>query len=414
MEFNQIVMSSDFKGAPISSHGITIGEFLAEAPNLFTSEFQFPLAVLRKSSLEHNLRRMAQYCSEKGVKISPHVKTHMSPQIAQMQIDHGAWALTVANFSQASVFLDFGFKRILIANEVVDFSAIREISRLNQVEGIEIYFYVDSLVGFELAKEALAADGSGSIHLFLEVGMVGARAGIRNLDEIEPLVRAISQDSRFDIAGVSGFEGVVPVPDRSITGLMEVRSFCQRIVSAAKVLRRLQPDSNIILTAGGSNYFDVVVEEFSKFETNTRIVIRSGGYVAHDNGIYERTYPFAGELPAKQFVPAIEVWAQVLSQPQDNWAILNLGKRDVGNDLENPFPLKKVLRGKSKIQPYSGMIDRLNDQHGYLLFDQSNQVEIGDLIGMGISHPCTTFDKWRHIPLVDDGYQVVDLIHTYF
>ena len=36
------------------------------------------------------------------------------------------------------------------------------------------------------------------------------------------------------------------------------------------------------------------------------------------------------------------------------------------------------------------------------------------LVGCGISHPCTAFDKWRLIPVVDDDYTVVDAVLTFF
>jgi len=39
---------------------------------------------------------------------------------------------------------------------------------------------------------------------------------------------------------------------------------------------------------------------------------------------------------------------------------------------------------------------------------------VGDLIGFGISHPCTTFDKWRAIPIANDKYQVVAIANTKF
>jgi len=35
-------------------------------------------------------------------------------------------------------------------------------------------------------------------------------------------------------------------------------------------------------------------------------------------------------------------------------------------------------------------------------------------VGCGISHPCTAFDKWRLLPVVDDGYGVIDAVLTYF
>ena len=408
------IITPFYKGLPITATGKSISDFLSSEPNLFTSDFQFPVAVLKRSSLEHNIRRMAQYCEEMGVAISPHVKTTMSPQIAQMQVDHGAWAITVANFFQASVFLGFGFKRIFIANEVLDKSAIREISQLNLKEGIEIYFYIESSSGLEIIQSAIADLPEARLYLFIEMGAEGARAGIRDVNDVEALVKKVVDDKRLVIKGVAGFEGVIPVEDRSLQGSARMREFCQKIVAAGKIINSYMGENEIILTAGGSAYFDVVVEEFRKYGPGCQILIRSGGYVSHDHGGYERTYPFADEELAKRFLPAIELWAQVLSQPDSKLAILNMGKRDVGNDVGEPLPLKRIPAGKTSMESIRGVVDHLNDQHGYLVFEEEQEISVGDLIGLGISHPCTTFDKWRLIPVVDDEYRVVDLFHTFF
>ena len=54
-----------------------------------------------------------------------------------------------------------------------------------------------------------------------------------------------------------------------------------------------------------------------------------------------------------------------------------------------------------------------NDQHAYLRVPPDDPLAVGDLVGCGISHPCTAFDKWRLIPVVDDAYTVVDAYHTF-
>jgi D-serine deaminase-like pyridoxal phosphate-dependent protein len=38
----------------------------------------------------------------------------------------------------------------------------------------------------------------------------------------------------------------------------------------------------------------------------------------------------------------------------------------------------------------------------------------GDEMELGVSHPCTTFDKWRRLPVVDDDGRVVDVLTTFF
>ena len=405
------IIDSRYKGLPEKAQGRSFKSFLESKPNLFTSEFRFPIATLRKSALDHNLMRMAAYCKEIGASFAPHVKTTMSPQIAKMQMDHGAWALTLANFAQAKVLLDFGFKRIIIANEIVDKGTIREIAALNHDNQHEIIFYVDSLAGLSILSEALAGLTQAKILLLIEIGVQGGRGGIRDNQDAVVLAKEIAKDSRLSLLGVSGFEGVVPGGGRSNEGLLKVAEFCKKIVDAAQLVEPFVSQEKIILTAGGSSYFDVVAREFVKYSKPFHMVLRSGGYITHDHGAYFNNYPFMGFPATQQLLPTIEVWAQVLTCPEPGVAILNLGKRDVGSDSDNPFPLKRFHK---ELLPIEGRIDHLNDQHGYLYFPPAQQIAVGDLVSLGISHPCTTFDKWRLFALVDDNYEVVDLIHTFF
>ena len=64
--------------------------------------------------------------------------------------------------------------------------------------------------------------------------------------------------------------------------------------------------------------------------------------------------------------------------------------------------------------PASWKITGMNDQHAYLAFAAGDAPQVGDLIGCGISHPCTTFDKWRVLFTVDDDYRVTGAIRTFF
>lgn len=407
----KMIITSAYKGFPLAAEGQSIEKFLESEPNLFTAGFQFPMAVLRGSALKNNLVRMAEFCKEADASLAPHVKTTMSPQIAKWQMDHGARALTVANFSQARVFLDYGFKRLIIANEIVDADSIRAIAEVNLKPEHEIIFYLDSHAGLEIIQQALMDMNDARINLFIEIGMADGRGGIRDNNEIQALAQKVAQDPRLVLHGVSGFEGSVPGADRTTEGILKVRAFCQKIVDAAKILRPYVANEKIIISGGGSAYFEIVVEEFRKFGSDAHILLRSGGYITHDHGYYERIYPFTQEPLAKRFMPVIELWARVLAQPEPGLAILNLGKRDVGNDLDEPFPIKRFT---DKFLSMSGVIDHLNDQHGYLIFGNDQEIAVGDAVGLGISHPCTTFDKWRLIPLVNDDYQVVDCIHTFF
>lgn len=402
------IIGVEYKGLPLSAIGKTVREFLNTKPNLFGSDFQFPIMVLKDEALKHNIRRMADFCKEHKVDLVPHVKTPMSPQIAKMQLDAGAWGITVANFNQANIFLKFGFNRIIIGNEVLEPTAIKKIAELNYSNQAEIFFYIDSISALKFVMQAINDLPNAKINLLLEIGFPNSRAGIRNLKDIDELLARIKDEPKIVVHGVSGFEGAVPDGDRE-KGEAEVRKFLKLIVEAAKVVAPITPNK-VIISAGGSSYFDYVVDEFSKFEGDCHIILRSGGYVSHDHVHYENLYPFMKAETENRFMPALEIWSRVLSLPEPGFGILNFGKRDAGNDLDNPIPIKTYT---GKIERMQAEIEKLNDQHAFLRFKEGN-LEVAQLIGCGISHPCTNFDKWRLIPLVDSNYDVVDLIHTYF
>jgi D-serine deaminase-like pyridoxal phosphate-dependent protein len=91
-----------------------------------------------------------------------------------------------------------------------------------------------------------------------------------------------------------------------------------------------------------------------------------------------------------------------------------MGKRDAPYDEGLPVPLR-IRRTSGGVDSAEGLsVTRLNDQHAYLRVSPEVEVRPGDLVCFGISHPCTAFDKWRTIPVVDDDDTIVDVLHTYF
>ena len=399
------VIEDKFKGFPIDSYGKTLEQFLATNPNLFTANFQFPIMVLKESAVKNNIAQMMSFCNSVDAQLAPHVKTTMSPQLAQMQVAAGATALTVANFWQGRIFLKHGFKNLIIANEVLDPTAIAEIAKINKQKQAEIIFYVDSILALEIIQKHTPLEGEQN--LFIEIGTENGRGGVRELSLVEQLAQRIKADKRLNLIGVTGFEGAVPDAARGRRGEKKISKFCQKIVAAAELAYPYKSDQPFVISAGGSAYFDIVARELNKFEKPRRLLLRSGGYITHDHKYYEEIYPFAST--DRSFQPAIEVWAQVISKPEKGFGVLNLGKRDIGNDLHNPIPIKSY---DGQVKSFSAVIEKLNDQHGYLRGKQ--EFSLAQLIGLGISHPCTTFDKWGLIPLVNDDYDLIDCLQTFF
>ena len=153
------------------------------------------------------------------------------------------------------------------------------------------------------------------------------------------------------------------------------------------------------------------------------VILRSGAYVTHDHGYYGTVSPAhrpasleAADAPVLR--PALELWAQVLSRPEPGLALLGAGRRDAGFDKGLPVPLRAVRRGVasevSVLREVRGEVTELNDQHAYLRLDEGTALAPGDLVCLGISHPCTTLDKWRVIPVVSEDDRVTDTVHAFF
>jgi len=392
---------------------VTIGTVGAMGWNLLRGDLPLPALVLKESALEHNIAVMAQWCGERGILHAPHGKTTMAPQLFSRQLAAGAWGITAATVSQARMYRAFGVQRIVLANELVEPASLRWLAdELAAAPELDFYCLVDSVADVETMASALGG-ASRPVNVLVEIGYEGGRTGCRTLAEAADVAAAVAQSPALALVGTEGYEGII-AHDRSEASVAAVDAFLQRLRDATVELERagrFADRDRIIVTAGGSAFPDRVADVLGgewPFEKAVDLVIRSGGYVTHDVGLYERTSPFASELR-----PALEAWGAVLSRPEPGLALIGLGKRDVSHDVDLPRP--ELVNSSDGLREASGMtVTELNDQHAYVRVPPGDPLGVGDLLGCGISHPCTAFDKWRLIPVVDDDYTVVDAVATFF
>ncbi len=398
-------------GAIAASGLVTAASLGSQRPPLFSGGFTMPVLVLRESALAHNIAAMAAYCQAAGVMLAPHGKTTMAPQLMARQLAAGAWAVTAATIGQVRVYREFGIPRVLLANELTDPAGIGWLAgELAADPGFDCYLYVDSLDGAALLDSGLRAGGAGRpVNVLVELGYPGGRTGCRDITEALAVAVAAAAAPTLKLAGAAGFEGLIG-HDRETQTLAEITSYCQALRSLGEHLAA-SATGPLILSAGGSAFFDVVVRELTggwAAGPAPLVVLRSGVYVAFDHGLYART------APGPMLEPALELWTHVLSRPEPGLALACAGRRDVGFDAGLPVPLR-FRKPEGQLVPATGsQVTGLDDQHAYLRLAPGTELAPGDLVCLGVSHPCTTFDKWRVIPVVDDGYHVIDAVHTFF
>lgn len=417
-------LDSQLKGFPHDAAPCAVRDIGKRGWNVLRGDLPFPIAVLKRSALEHNLRWMADFTAAAGVYIAPHGKTTMAPQLFDAQLSQGAWGMTLANMQQVSLCVRLGLRRIIVANQLIGEADIAHAGRLqDEHEELQLYYLADDVAQVDMLESIASRYGfKRRFTVLLELGLPGGRTGCRGLEQAIALARRIAQSEHAMLAGLECYEGLNVQGDssadsRAVISLME--DLHEIAVQCDE--EKLFGSPRVILSAGGSAVFDLVAQNLGVALSRPVLpILRSGCYVTHDSGFYER---FAQLVLARGdeawrkrggLQASLEVWSQVQSQPEPGLAILTMGKRDASFDIDLPRPLAWVREGEHHIVGDGWKIHKMNDQHAYLHFPAEAPLRVGDLIGCGISHPCTTFDKWRWLPVTDDSYNVTGAVKTFF
>lgn len=413
-----------FKSFPPTAAPVQSDDLARQGWNLFANDLAFPLAVINRPALAHNIAWMQAYAERKGVALAPHGKTSMSPELFAQQLAAGAWGLSFATVYQARVGIAAGARRVIICNQVVcdaDFDALAAV--LAQHADLKVWFLVDSLAQLGLIESwAHKRQATQPFDVLLEMGILGQRTGCRTHDEAMALARALAASPAVRLGGIECYEGGL-AQCNSAHDTTEVTAFIRRVTEMVRDCdaRNIFETDEVLVTAGGSAVFDLVLPLLRTQGLSRPLVgvLRSGCYITHDHGNYARFLRLLEQREGltSSLRAALSVWTMVQSVPESGLALLTCGRRDISYDLEMPLPQMYAAQAATETiaTPTDWKISALNDQHAYLRFDPAGLVpQVGDRVVLGISHPCTTFDKWRWLAVVEDDGAVTGAIHTQF
>ncbi|WP_286014341.1 MULTISPECIES: alanine racemase [Nocardia] len=405
-----MVIGPEHKALPPAAWGRTVREFVSGAPHL--DELQTPVFTLDRAALDTNIAVMADWAATAGVRLAPHGKTTMAPRLWAEQLAAGAWAITVATGWQAQVARSFGVNRIVLANAFLDPIGLRWAASESALDpDFELISWVDGVDAVALMERALADAPDGvRLPVLVELGGPHGRTGARSVEEALAVAAAVRSSTRLELTGVGGYEGVF-AHDRAVESLSAVDDYLENLARLHRALAGSYA-RRAIVSAGGSAFPDLAVEHLAPLADEhgvhgvpTSVVLRSGAYVIHDDGYYAGISPLS---EGRGLRSAMHAWARVLSRPEPGLALLDAGKRDMPFDEGLPVPQRLS----------DAHVSALADQHAFLRLSGDSALAVGDVVRLGLSHPCTAMDKWRLIPVVDDADaerpRVVDLVHTFF
>lgn len=371
------------------------------------SSSMFPYLSVNVAALDANISLMKEWCTVHDVNLAPHVKTTMCRPIVERQIAAGAGAVTVATVSQAETVLTWGCNDVVIANEVIDIGDLSDIRKqLDRNPTTRIRCFVDSDEGIEIAQHVFGPSGP-RLEVLVDIGAPGGRTGVRTAKAALRLCETAARSAGIRLVGVAGFEGIVP-NSRDRATLNSVDSHCARTRDTFLEASSLFETDEPVFSMGGSAYPDRAVAQMptSADLKGTVRLLRSGCYVTHDHGTYARASPIDG-LEA-----ALAVHAVVLSTPEPGLAILGAGRRNLPYDSGLPVLIAARTSSGVPIESAAGQVRTLYDHHAVL--ESTVHLAVSDVVELGISHPCSAFDRWSRVVAVNGEGRPLDYWPTSF
>ncbi len=391
------------------------------------SGVSLPAAAIFEAPLAHNLAWMQRFADAHHARFAPHGKTTMTPALFKRQLEAGAWGITLATAPQCRVAFAHGVERLLLANQLVGTANMAIIAELIEA-GADFYCVVDSAANVQ-ALGRFFAERNLQLNVLIELGVEGGRCGCRTQAQAIDLAQLVNAEPALRLAGIEGYEGVVYGEAQGDDPVPAIRGYAKCLVDTAQALHRdgLISVSDPIITASGSAWYDLIAEAFDEVKLREVFtpVLRPGCYIVHDYGLYheaQQNVLLRRSDLQKGLRPALAVFAQVQSLPEPGLAIVAMGKRDIGGD-RLPIPLQRYREGKrreggrtNEVLGVSGWeVFKLMDQHAFIRLPENvKDVQVGDIVAFGVSHPCLTFDKWRRLCLVDENLKVSRILETFF
>lgn len=407
------------RGVP-AGQTIRAGATPAVPLNPLNGSLPLPVLTIDLDKLEANAKAFLAFAGEQGVLVAPHAKTPMIPELLKPLVDQGAWGLTVATVQQLTVMARSGVRRLIFGSPPGGTIGCRHLAAALSAAGPEVEFYVflDSVAGAKALAGALEEVNGPRVGALVEVGF--GRTGARTLDDALAIRDAVQQSGgRLTLAGVACYEAA------AVTGSDDVRTVLPDLFALVSstvdiVAEKMPENAAILVSAGGSLYFNEVIAAGRAIldrHASAVLVLRSGSLFFSDDGPYDRAFAdMAGRGLdiGDRIGPTLSIWAEILSRPERGLAIAGFGHREAPNDLGLPV-IKNVFRNGVLLKLNSTVeVARLNDHHAFLSGSAIEQIEVGDVVEVGICHPCTTLQRWRLVLGARHGHAIERAFATFF
>jgi D-serine deaminase-like pyridoxal phosphate-dependent protein len=340
------------------------------------SEIETPALVVDLDILDRNLRRVAGYAQQHGLRLRPHTKTHKSVMLAKRQLQLGAAGLTVAKVSEAEVMLGAETADLLVAFPIVGSG---KLARLMEVaRRTHVTVALDSLAAARaLSAAARAAQVEVGVLVEFDAGL--GRVGVTPGEQLLDLARGVRELPNLDFQGLAFYPG--HIKDLDAAGM-------RALTDLSELLGRIGADFEragipVPIVSGGST-----PTLFHSHEIRGLTEIRPGTYLFNDINTVR-----SGGCAMEDC--AATILATVVSVARPGHMIVDGGSKTFSSD--RPVNSAEVTFGHLVEAP-AARFHKMNEEHGFIdLTGVERDFAVGDRVRVIPNHICVAVNLHERV-----------------
>ena len=349
-----------------------------------------PALLLDRTALTRNIAKMAAIAKRHGIGLRPHVKSHKSARIAQMQIEAGALGVSCATLGEAEAMVEAGIPGVLVTSPVVSTNKLRRLVALaNKAGPHQLTVVVDD--PRNVAELALhAARLADPLDVIIDYHAGYHRTGVIDEAAALALASAIAETGMLTLRGVQAYGG----------HLQHIEARAQREDAAAQLRESVASLVDKLKSAG------IAIEIVTGVGTGTHDADASAGvFTEMQPGSYvfmdvEYHQVLAGGELGAPFDTSLFVQSTVVSTQAPEWVTLDAGTKSFAADSVAPV----VARGVQGPSRYAFF----GDEHGKLVVDSAHRPSLGAHVEFVTPHCDPTVNLYDRYHVVD-GDTLVDI-----
>ena len=342
------------------------------------TEIDTPSVLIDTNIAKDNIKKYQTYCTDQGLNLRPHIKTHKLPYFAGLQVEAGAVGITCQKISEAEAMLDGDnsnlIKNILLSYNILGLSKLERLKKISK--RVKLSVVADNIDCIEGLSHAFS-DLSEELPILIEVDTGALRCGVMTPQEACDLALRVNE-----LPGVS-FAGLMTYPPKSNSATTMNNFF-----NEAKNLIELSGLELKTISIGGSP------QMWKAHEVPLATEYRVGTYIYNDKSLI-----VAGACTIEDC--ALTILATVISTPAPNRAVIDAGSKVLTSDLMG-------LEGHGLIVGYPDLtISQLSEEHGCITSNTSTNLRVGQRIQVIPNHACVVSNMVDHVVFIEDDQVLI-------